>query len=160
MKELRQELLQRIFMKYNLLGFLSGLKEEIADVILLYNPTILKQAYKLSRQIEKSLGSQTRMLKPLTKNMPYSSAIVPTKTFKPSTDKSALGANDNSKALDSNSTKTLTLDQKRALGLCFHRGDKFFAGHECKLEEIYMLEEDEPQEPNSLLIGYVWHPME
>jgi Ty3 transposon capsid-like protein len=34
--------------EYYLLGFISGLKDEIADVVLLYNPTTLKQAYKLA----------------------------------------------------------------------------------------------------------------
>jgi Ty3 transposon capsid-like protein len=39
--------------EYYLLGFLSGLKEEITNTIFLYNPTTLKQAHKLSRQIKK-----------------------------------------------------------------------------------------------------------
>jgi Ty3 transposon capsid-like protein len=43
--------------EYYLLGFLSALKEKIADVVILYNPVTLKQAYKLARQIEKSLHS-------------------------------------------------------------------------------------------------------
>jgi hypothetical protein len=46
------------------LGFLSGLNEEIANTVTLYNPTTLKQAYKIAKQVEKSLASQVRSKNP------------------------------------------------------------------------------------------------
>jgi Ty3 transposon capsid-like protein len=49
--------------EYYLLGFLSGLNKEISDDVILYNPTTLKQAYKLARQIEKSLESHNKVIK-------------------------------------------------------------------------------------------------
>jgi Retroviral aspartyl protease/Reverse transcriptase (RNA-dependent DNA polymerase) len=42
----------------------------------------------------------------------------------------------------SNSSKTLSLDQKRALRLCFRCGEKYFAGHKCKHKGLHILEED------------------
>jgi hypothetical protein len=47
------------------LVFLSGLKNEIANAIILYNPLNLKEAYKLTRQKEKkkSLDSKSKLFK-------------------------------------------------------------------------------------------------
>jgi Ty3 transposon capsid-like protein len=54
--------------QYYLLGFLSGLKDEISDVVILYEPKTLKQAYKLVRQVEHSIESHNHMLKPPIKS--------------------------------------------------------------------------------------------
>jgi hypothetical protein len=91
-------------------GFFSGLKDEIAAAVSLYNPTSLKQTYKLARQIEKSLESQSRMLKPIcslssspTLFKPFKSREEPVSSSLPVPQKI------------SDSTKLLSLDQKRAL---------------------------------------------
>jgi hypothetical protein len=54
--------------EYYLLRFLSGLNDEIANAVILYNPTTLKEAYKLARRVGKSLESHSKMLKPLNKS--------------------------------------------------------------------------------------------
>jgi hypothetical protein len=56
------------------------------------------------------------MLKPLPKSS-YSYSSVPIRLFKPSDDKFCTSF-DISKPLDPLSTKSLTLEQKRSLGLC------------------------------------------
>jgi hypothetical protein len=38
------------------------------NAVILYNPTTLKEAYKLARRVEKSLESHSKMLKPLNKS--------------------------------------------------------------------------------------------
>jgi hypothetical protein len=67
--------------EFYLLGFLSGLKKEVVDAIILYNLTTLKKTYKYARQIEKSLNSQICMLKPTVKALSYSSNSSQTKLF-------------------------------------------------------------------------------
>jgi Ty3 transposon capsid-like protein/Retroviral aspartyl protease len=131
--------------EFYLLGFLSGLKEEIADAVLLYNPSTLKQAYKLSRQIEKSLESQTKMLRPVFKN--FSSHIF--KQNKPREEKSEISQSDSVKLPESSNHRSLTLEQKKTLGLCFKCGDKIFPGHKCKPQGILVLENEETCDDNT-----------
>jgi hypothetical protein len=40
------------------------------------------------------------------------------------------------------SSKTLAIDQKKTLRLCYRCGDKFFLGHKCKTKGIHVMEED------------------
>jgi Retroviral aspartyl protease len=134
--------------EYYLLGFLSGLKDEISDVVLLYNPTSLKQAYKLARHVECSLDSHNKMLKPLVRHYPQQSSF--SKNFKPKEDKSASISFDSPNTNDHSSTKALTLDQKRALGLCFRCGDKFTPGHKCKHRGLHLMEGEEFSDSNDL----------
>jgi Retroviral aspartyl protease/Ty3 transposon capsid-like protein len=131
--------------EYYLLGFLSGLKDEIADAVILYNPTTLKQAYKLARQIEKALDSQSRMIKPAAKS--FSSTVLPSRSFLPKNDKPLPVTNDVIKTPSPAPNNSLSLDQKRTLGLCFRCGDKYFTGYKCKTKVLHVLEEEEFQEP-------------
>jgi Retroviral aspartyl protease/Ty3 transposon capsid-like protein len=125
------------------LGLLSGLRDEIAYAVLLYNPQILKQAFKLARQIEKSLDSQIKLFKPTTKFFSHASSTPQFKTFKSKEDKTAPNNIEGPKVSESSSTTNLTLEQKRTLGLCFRCGDKFFSGHKYKSKGIIVLEEEE-----------------
>jgi hypothetical protein len=98
--------------EFYLLGFLSGLKEKVADAVILYDPTALKYVYKLAKQIEKSLESQIKMLRPIVKSFssPNTSQF---RQFKPNDDKLISSSLDEPKQLDSSHTAPLTLDQKR-----------------------------------------------
>jgi hypothetical protein len=110
------------------LRFLSGLNDEITDVVLLYNQTTLKQAYKLSQQIEKSLNSQSRMNKSHVKPFNHTSSLSH-RNLKFKDDKIVQGNVENSKPVDSSTTQPLTIDKKRSLGLCFRCEDKYFVCH-------------------------------
>jgi Retroviral aspartyl protease/Retrotransposon gag protein len=140
--------------EYYLLGFLSGLKEEIADAVILYNPVTLKHAYKLARQIEKSLHSQSRMrqiekslhsqsrmLNPFNKHVLYSPVTSNVAQTKPRDDKIGSSLTDNIKITDP-IANPLTLEQKRSLGLCFRCGDRYFSGHKCKGKGLHIIEEE------------------
>jgi hypothetical protein len=39
-------------------------------------------------------------------------------------------------------SKTLTIDQKKTLSLCYRCGDEFFSRHKCKTKGIHVMEED------------------
>jgi Retroviral aspartyl protease/Ty3 transposon capsid-like protein len=135
--------------EFYLLGFLSGLNEEIADAVLLYSPTTLKQAYILARQVEKSIDSHNKMFKHLPKPS-YSSHFQP-KTYKSCEDPVPSSSSMPTQPIVQNSTKQLTLDQKKTLGLCFRCGEKIFPGHKCKIKGIHLLESEESAGHDSLL---------
>jgi Ty3 transposon capsid-like protein len=128
---------------FYLLGFLSGLKEEIVDAIFLYNLLSLKQAYKLARNVEKSLQSQTKMLRPIIRSsMSFHSSQ--NRFFRTKDHKSDSSSIDSSKLLESSTShKTLTLDQKKSLGLCNRCGVNLFFGHKCKNKGLLVLEEED-----------------
>jgi Retroviral aspartyl protease/Ty3 transposon capsid-like protein len=135
--------------EFYLLGFLSGLNEEIADDVLLYSPTTLKQVYKLARQVEKSIDSHNKMFKHLPKPS-YSSPFQP-KTYKSREDPVPSSSSLPTQPIVQNLTKQLTLDQKKTLGLCFRRGEKKIPGHKCKIKGIHLLESKESAGHDSLL---------
>jgi hypothetical protein len=167
--------------EYYLLGFLSGLNDEIFDAILLYNPTTLKQAYKLTRQLEKSIASHNRMIKNVIKtNTHYS---FPSRQFKPREDNTLPSSSFPVQPSDQPDAKQLTLDQNKALGLCYKCGEISFSDHKCKMKGLYLLEGDQisdgdhsldddfhalplttTEEPNTVLItlcaatGHTNHP--
>jgi Ty3 transposon capsid-like protein len=99
--------------EFYLLGFLSGLKDEITDVVLLYNPTTLKQTYKLAKKIEKALDSQNRMLKPVVK---IYTSTVSSKLTQSLLDKPPYVTYSTPKNSESSHSKSFSLDQKRTLG--------------------------------------------
>jgi hypothetical protein len=127
--------------EYYLLGFLNGLKDEIAYFVILYKPTNLKEAYKLARQVERSLESHNRMLRPVVK--PYFQNSSHFKTIKSREDQSVPVPTALNRSTDPTNPKPLTLDQKKAMGLCFKCGDKFFSGHKCKIKALHLLEGEE-----------------
>jgi Ty3 transposon capsid-like protein len=123
--------------EFYLLGFLGGLKQEITDAIILHNPTTLKNAYKLARQIEKSLDSQQKLFKPLTRTMNSAQPYSQTRTYKPKDDTYS------SKPTDTMAPKPLSIEQKKTLGLCFRCGERYFVGHKCQNKGLHVLEDEE-----------------
>jgi Retroviral aspartyl protease len=125
------------------------LRDEIADTVILYNPTTLKQAYKLAKQIEKSLESHTKLFKSAVKPN-YQLPTAPLRIPKTNTDKSNSLPSDLITSSEQSTSKPLTIDQKRTLGLCFKCGDKFFPGHKCKIKGIHLLEVDENEDSEDI----------
>lgn len=113
-------------------SFISGLREEIRNTIELFNPSNLKDALKISRQIELSLGSYGSRKPPMAarthttiETLPYQEPV-----YK---ETSAIAKN------LLNSANTLTIDQKRARGLCLKCGEKYHQGHKCTNRAIHAL---------------------
>jgi Retroviral aspartyl protease len=120
---------------------LSGLNEEVSDVVMLYNPTTLKHAYKLARQVEKSIESHNKMLKHMNKTP--SQSFLHNKPFKPREEPITLPVSSANRLSDPPNNTQLTLEQKKTLGLCFKCGAKFYPGHKCNFKGIHLLEGDE-----------------
>jgi hypothetical protein len=119
MKELKPVFLLSVTQKRNIIYwvFVSGLREEIADTVLLYEPTTLKQAIKIAKKVEKSIDSQTRVLRPKPFNSNYSSHV----KIKPLD--STISSSTLQPTVPSDPpTKKLTLDQKRSWVFVLNEG--------------------------------------
>lgn len=136
---------------FYLWSFISGLKEEIQNSINLFKPKTLNEAFNLALELEMVVGPTDKKL----------SIIKPQNTFsfKPSNFQNFKPA----KALEGVVKKTvdtpptykppikpqnhLTLDQKRAMGLCFRCNDKWSQGHKCP-RRVHVLEGEGEEESN------------
>jgi hypothetical protein len=117
-------------------------EEEIANTVLLYNPSTLKQAYNLARQIEKSLEGQTKIFRPSTRFDSQLTIAPPIRNIKSKDEKSESFPTDTTRITELAPSKTLTIDQKKILGLCYRCGDEFFSRHKCKTKGIHVMKED------------------
>jgi hypothetical protein len=114
--------------EFYLLGFLSGLKEEIIDAVILYEPTSLKYAIKITKKVEKTLNSQTKVLRPTLK---YALSLPPKLIKFKDFDKFGSTHVSNS-SNDQPSSKTLTVDKKCSISLYYKCNEKYYQGHRCK----------------------------
>jgi Ty3 transposon capsid-like protein len=131
--------------KFYLLWFLSGLKEEIADAVILYEPTTLKQEIKIAKKVEKSLDNQTRVLKTIAKATIFQSS----KFNKVKEPDKPLSTPSPTSITDPSNSKNLTIDQKISLGLYFKCGAKYHQGHKCKIQGLHVMNSDELSEIDS-----------
>jgi hypothetical protein len=111
----------------------------------LYEPHTLKQTIKIARKVEKSLASQTKVLRLVQKNSSFQlPKMVRYKESEPTAPIT------NSTIAPNQSTPSqLTLHQKRSLGLCFKCGAKYFQGHKCKVQGLHVLDGDEISDVDS-----------
>lgn len=116
-------------------GFISGLRDEIRHTIEMFNPLTVNEAVKYAKQIELFLDSALR--KPSYAQKPPQLG----------------GGNEGiwrEKAplmLKSSPVNAgLTLDQKRAMGLCFRCNEKWSQGHKCQNRKLNAIRSDEEEE--------------
>jgi hypothetical protein len=109
--------------------FISGLKEEIRAHVLMARPTTWVEANKKAKEAQQIVSSQNR--KP--------SFIPRPKPVNPTTPSFPLKIQKLTRA---------EMDERQLKGLCYNCDDKYFPGHKCKEQKIFMaisediLEED------------------
>ncbi|GMI86644.1 hypothetical protein HRI_002333700 [Hibiscus trionum] len=123
---------------YFVSSFISGLKEEIRNRIMVHEPKTLAEAYRKARRQElvmelenRKFRYPTRMNANIQTQPPKSSAINYTTLQKPQTTVT--------------SQKQALLDYRRTNNLCFKCGDKFSPGHQCKVKQLNVMEEEDDQ---------------
>jgi Ty3 transposon capsid-like protein len=128
--------------KFFLMYFLSGLKEEIQNTVTFQNPQTLKDAFIVAKQVELMINSYEKKIKPIVK--PFASQL---KVYRPT---DALDTKITSQPLPLTTTQnahskhnSLTIEQKRAMGLCFRCNDKYIPGHKCVPQKLLLLEGDQ-----------------
>ena len=136
--------------KQALVFFLGGLEIEIKNLVKMFEPKSLKQAYNLARLHNNTLTH--RKITPIypppvkptyTANTPKpeinpgkqsSQALLPTPTaFHPHNNPSY------SSHKPSKPIRTQEMDDRRAKGLCFWCDEKFVPGHKCRNRRLYSL---------------------
>ena len=146
--------------KQALVFFLGGLEIEIKNLVKMFEPKSLKQAYNLARLHNNTLtyrkvtphypkaqgqgNSFPQSMKPCypanihkTSTSPYkppTQALLPTPT--------TLAPNPNTTYPNhkpSRPIRTREMDERRAKGLCFWCDEKFVPGHRCKNRKLYSL---------------------
>jgi hypothetical protein len=108
--------------------FISGLKEEIQAHVLMAQPTTWVEATKKSKEAQQIVSSQNR--KP--------SFIPRPKPVNPTTPSAPLKIQKLTRA---------EMAERQLKGLCYNCDEKYFSGHKCKEQNIFMaISEDIPEE--------------
>ena len=126
---------------FYLLGFIGGLKEEIKNSIDLFTPTNLMEAFKIAKQIELSHEGFPKKTQNVVKQFSaMTSRINRNQEFgnKINTENTQLVQKPRS-----NAPNSLSIEQMRALGLCFRCKEKFHPGHKCVVKGIHALSAEE-----------------
>jgi hypothetical protein len=108
--------------------FISGLKEEIWAHVLMAQPMTWVEATKKSKEAQQIVSSQNR--KPSF--IPRSKPVNPTTPFAP---------------LKIQKLTRAEMVERQLIGLCYNCDDKYFPGHKCKEQNIFMaISKDTPKE--------------
>ncbi|KAJ4754640.1 polyprotein [Rhynchospora pubera] len=134
---------------FYILGFMGGLREDICCAVDSFEPRTLAQAYRHARNAEVIIDGPEKKgrvgVRPVTtaqfqnnrNNSGFQRKLSqPLPMLKP-------GLN--------NSKPPLTMEQKRALGLCYWCDEKFTPGHKCTKKNIHMLEGELEAEEQAML---------
>jgi Retroviral aspartyl protease len=104
-------------------AFIGELKPGLRAFVKAFKPTILEDAYDHACNLEGAVEIQNRKFKfthKTTPTIPASKPYVP-----PSSSKGTL------------------IEQRRALGLCFKCGDKYYSSHQCKIKIQILLDQED-----------------
>lgn len=119
--------------------FLGGLNETIANHVLMFAPTTLKEVIRLSRRSEELLR-QKRSFQPRT----YSQAT--TAVVRAAASQQMSSGGESNRASVSPTPKKLSWEEmkrKRSLGLCFSCDERYSPGHRCKKSQLLLMEGDD-----------------
>jgi hypothetical protein len=99
--------------------FISGLKEEIRAHVLMAQPSTCVEATKRAKEAQQVVSSQNR--KPSF--IPLSKPVTPTTPYAP---------------LKIQKLTRAEMDERQLKGLCYNCDDKYFSGHKCKEQNLFM----------------------
>ncbi|XP_078180776.1 uncharacterized protein LOC144574637 [Carex rostrata] len=128
-------------------GFISGLKDELRHTIEMFNPSTVNDAIRFARKIELSIDSTIKRVITVVKPLQYQH-----RNTYPLTDNRwkekrlvirRLNATLEVPRIMNKPSNTLSLDQKRLLGLCFKCGEKWHQGHTCQIKSLNAIEAEE-----------------
>lgn len=117
--------------------FLSGLKKDIKLMVMAFKPNKLADAYEVAYFMESVSEGQMKRLKASYRNTSTTMALPVVKSSQERL--KLLGSRP--VAVIVNARNTL-MDQRRALGLCFKYGEKYFSGHQYKVNVQMLVGQD------------------
>ncbi|KAJ1694545.1 hypothetical protein LUZ63_011243 [Rhynchospora breviuscula] len=125
-----------------LMGFISGLREDIRGMMKLLKPPSLMDAYDYALQYEETQESQSRRMRMGVKQ---SVTLNNTAMRKRPEEWKREGSNNTGgyKGGNNNNNNKLSLEQKTALGLCYNCHERYYPGHKCTKEAVNVICEQE-----------------
>ncbi|KAJ4813235.1 polyprotein [Rhynchospora pubera] len=129
---------------FYVMDFVSGLKDELRHAMDILDPVTLNQAYQFAKKAELNLDGLENKYRITAKPSFYQTSDKSV-SFQPIRPSKGFVYQDTEKKLNvvpsySNTTKSLTIDQKKALGLCFWCDEKYTPGHKCKGKDFHTME--------------------
>ncbi|GMI64784.1 hypothetical protein HRI_000147700 [Hibiscus trionum] len=123
---------------YFVSNFISGLKEKLKHRIKVHPPKDLAEAFRQAKLFELTLDFENRRQKYNVKSF--------STTWLPGNQRNA-SSNHNSKVANPTmNPKQSLIEYKRSHNLCFKCGEKYNPGHQCKLKQLNVMEEEESDE--------------
>ncbi|KAJ4798340.1 polyprotein [Rhynchospora pubera] len=124
---------------FYVMGFVSGLKEELRHAVDILDPVTLNQAYQFAKKAELNLDGLERKYRIFAKPPFYQP---PDKIAPPLQSRTFMPVADRKSFVNPSSTnpKSLSTDQRRALGLCFWCDEKYTPDHRCKGKDLHAME--------------------
>ncbi|KAJ4783151.1 polyprotein [Rhynchospora pubera] len=127
-------------------SFIEGLREDIKSMVTMFGPKTLNDAYKYAKQAEQFQEGQFKKLR--ANSRPQNVVAYP--KARESDDRRMTMPNGNQKSWPANAIpKTLTYEQKRAMGLCTRCEAKWHPGHQCIGKTVHLLMGPEDSEVES-----------
>jgi RNase H-like domain found in reverse transcriptase/Reverse transcriptase (RNA-dependent DNA polymerase)/Integrase zinc binding domain/Retroviral aspartyl protease/Ty3 transposon capsid-like protein/Integrase core domain/Chromo (CHRromatin Organisation MOdifier) domain len=123
-ERLRSKLLieNRLFTETDFIDvFYSGLKQEIRAFVRAFKPQSLDETFEYALQMESALDTQLKKLKAVNKPSMCVAPVAKPNVTPPVT--KSFG-----------NTRNVLVEQRRALGLCFKCGERYYPGHQCKIK--------------------------
>ncbi|KAJ4788261.1 polyprotein [Rhynchospora pubera] len=125
---------------FYVMGFVSGLKDEVRHAVDILDPVTLNQAYQFAKKAELNLDGLERKYRISAKTPTFQQSD---KSYPPQQQRNPKSFPDKKPLMGqpfSGSFKSLTIDQRKALGLCFWCDEKFTPGHRCKGKDLHSME--------------------
>jgi hypothetical protein len=131
--ELFERLRTRLLLEHRMLSeqdfidaFIGGLMGEIKAFVKVFKPQSLEDAYEHALHLEGAVEYQFKRLR----------FVAPTKT-------PPIASPQSKPSATPPLPKNALMEQRRALGLCFKCGEKYYPGHNCKIKVQMMLGQEE-----------------
>ena len=131
---------------YFVSNFISGLNEELRPIVKMMQPTPISQAAEKAKLQEWALEAIFKKHRMVSKGLNTSSPLLGSGgVFKAANSGPQKGNMMAKTAPNPAPVKSPSMEQKRQLGLCFHCGEKYGLGHQCRRQLLQMegLEGDE-----------------
>jgi Reverse transcriptase (RNA-dependent DNA polymerase)/Retroviral aspartyl protease/Retrotransposon gag protein len=119
-------------------SFISGLKGEVKPFVLAFKPVSVDAALEYAQYMESATETQLKRMKSTVRSFPTPQAVNRV---------SEKGHFSGHKGTPTTVNQRGTLmDQRRALGLCFKCGEKYYPGHQCKIKLQMLLGDPEAEQ--------------
>jgi Retroviral aspartyl protease/Retrotransposon gag protein len=121
-------------------AFISGLREDIKHLVISQHYQGLLDVFQYAKHMEVALDFHSRRNKPVFKSGSVNSFTPPRVPV------SRERVEEGKLLTNKENNKNALIEHRRALGLCFKCGEKYYPGHQCRIKVHMMVEQEEGQD--------------